>query len=140
MFLTLALILAKFVFKKYDEILLGQNLGHNHVKKCKISCLVGLLNEKQVSTICPFQTPLTLLTYSALVRLFAYCRLQIIDCGFRCHLWLWRQLSCVHFVAPWESQSVSCLFVISGLFSKSVSFLKCLKCSIKCSSNVLEVF
>ena len=45
-FLMLALILAKFVFKKCDEILLVQNLGRNHVKKCKKSCIVGLLNEK----------------------------------------------------------------------------------------------
>ena len=52
-FLTLALILAKFVFKKCDEILLVQNLGHNYVKKCKISCLVGL-NEKQVFTFVHF--------------------------------------------------------------------------------------
>ena len=27
-----------------------QNLGHNHLKKCKISCLGGLLKEKQGST------------------------------------------------------------------------------------------
>ena len=30
------------------------NLGHDHVKKCKISCLVGLLNEKQASTFVHF--------------------------------------------------------------------------------------
>ena len=53
-FLTLALILAKFVFKKCDEIFLVQNLGHNDVKKCNISCLVGLLNEKQVCTFVHF--------------------------------------------------------------------------------------
>ena len=53
-FLVLPLILAKFVLKKCDEILSVQNLGHNHVKKCKISCLVGLLNEKQVSTFVHF--------------------------------------------------------------------------------------
>ena len=27
-----------------------QKLGHNHSKKCKTSCLIGFLNEKQVST------------------------------------------------------------------------------------------
>ena len=31
-----------------------QNLGHNHPKECKISCLVGLLNEKQGSSFAHF--------------------------------------------------------------------------------------
>ena len=71
LFWTSALILAKLVFKKCGEYFLVQNLGHNHLKKCKISCLEGLLNENKcllLSTFCSFQTPLTLLTYSAMVR------------------------------------------------------------------------
>ena len=36
-----------FAFSKRFENVLVQNLGHNHVKNCKISCLGGLLNDKQ---------------------------------------------------------------------------------------------
>ena len=54
LFWTSALILAKLIFKKCGEYFLVQNLGHNHLKKCKISCLEGLLNEKQVSTFVHF--------------------------------------------------------------------------------------
>ena len=48
LFWTLTMILAIFAFWKSN--FLFQNLGHNHLKKCKISCLGGLLNEKQAST------------------------------------------------------------------------------------------
>ena len=48
LFWTLTMILAIFAFWKSH--FLFQNLGHNHLKKRKISCLGGLLNEKQAST------------------------------------------------------------------------------------------
>ena len=47
-----------------------QNLGSDHPKKCKFSCLVGLLNEKQGSSFAHFlylSNPLTLLTNCAMV-------------------------------------------------------------------------
>ena len=40
--------------KKCGENLLVQNMGHIYLKKCKTSCLVGLLNEKQVFTFVHF--------------------------------------------------------------------------------------
>ena len=49
-FWTFTVILAIFAFKKIYEKNLVQNLGHNHLKKCKISCFGGLLKEKQEST------------------------------------------------------------------------------------------
>ena len=52
LFWTLTLILAKFVLKKCGEYLLVQNLGHNHLKKCKISCLVGFIEWKISVYIC----------------------------------------------------------------------------------------
>ena len=69
LFWTLTIILAKFSFQQCDDIFLGQNLGHDHPKKCKISCLVGLLNEKQGSSFAHFlyfSNPLTLLTNCAM--------------------------------------------------------------------------
>ena len=53
LFWTLALILAKLVFKKCGEYFLVQNLGHNHLKKCKISCLVGFIEWKTSVYFCP---------------------------------------------------------------------------------------
>ena len=41
--------------------MLVQNFGHNDIQNCKISCLVSLLNEKQVTIFvpfCTFQTPI----------------------------------------------------------------------------------
>ena len=70
-FLSISLNFGKNCFEKCGEYLLVQNLGHNHPKKCKISCLVGLLNEKQWSSFVHFlyfTNPLTLLTICALVR------------------------------------------------------------------------
>ena len=54
LFWTSTMILAKLVFKQIGEIFLVQNLGHDHLEKCKISCLVGFINEKQVSTLAHF--------------------------------------------------------------------------------------
>ena len=65
----LTIILAKLSFQKYGENNLVRNLGRDHTKKCKISCLVGLLNEKQGSSFAHFlyfSKPLTLLTNCAL--------------------------------------------------------------------------
>ena len=42
--------------KKFYETFLVQNLGHNHLKKCNISCLGGLLKEKRESTSDLFST------------------------------------------------------------------------------------
>ena len=50
LFWTLTVILTIFSFWKIYEKNLVQNLGHYHLKKCKISCLGGLLKEKQEST------------------------------------------------------------------------------------------
>ena len=54
LFWTFTLILAKLSNKKCDEKFLVQNLGRNHLKKCNYFCLVGLLNEKRVSTFVHF--------------------------------------------------------------------------------------
>ena len=50
LFWTLTVILTIFAFWKNYEKNLVQNLGHYHLKECKISCLGGLLKEKQEST------------------------------------------------------------------------------------------
>ena len=50
LFWTLTVILTIFAFWKIYKRSLVQNLGHYHLKKCKISCLGGLLKEKQEST------------------------------------------------------------------------------------------
>ena len=50
LFWTLTVILTILAFWKNYEKNLAQNLGHYHLKKCKISCLGGLLKEKQEST------------------------------------------------------------------------------------------
>ena len=50
LFWTLTVILTIFAFWKIYEKNLVQNLGHYHLEKCKISCLGGLLKEKQEST------------------------------------------------------------------------------------------
>ena len=42
--------------KKFYETFLVQNLGHNHLKKCNICCLGGLLKEKRESTSDLFST------------------------------------------------------------------------------------
>ena len=54
LFWTLTIILAKLSFQQCGENNLVQNLGRDHPKKCKISCLVGLLNEKQGSSFAHF--------------------------------------------------------------------------------------
>ena len=53
-FSPLTLILTIFDMKRSIGKYLTQNLGHNNFKKCKISCLRGLLKEKQVSTFAHF--------------------------------------------------------------------------------------
>ena len=53
LFWRLALILAKVVFKKCCEYLLAQNLGHDHLKECKISCLMGFIEWKTSVYFCP---------------------------------------------------------------------------------------
>ena len=50
LFWALTVILTIFAFWKNYEKNLVQNLGHYHLKECKISCLGGLLKEKQETT------------------------------------------------------------------------------------------
>ena len=92
LFWTLASILAKLVFKKCGENNLVQNLGRDHPKKCKMSCLVVLLNEKQGSSLAHFlyfSNPLNLLTNCAMCvfsGVLFYCPRIVVKCmGFQAH-------------------------------------------------------
>ena len=54
LFSTFDVIFSKFAFWKIYDFFWLQNMGHNGLTKCKISCFVGLINEKQVSTLAHF--------------------------------------------------------------------------------------
>ena len=75
-FMNIGVYFGQTCFQKMWWFFLVQNLGHKHLKKYKISCLVGLLNEKQGSSFAHFlhfSNPLTLLTNCALFHTCHHC-------------------------------------------------------------------
>ena len=83
--LSLLVILTKFDMKRStNKQNLTQNSGHNHFKKCQISCLRGLLTEKKCH-ICLFfvlfKMLLTLLTNGALCAISVSSEQLLVLCG-----------------------------------------------------------
>ena len=88
--------------KKFYETFLVQNLGHNHLKKCNICCLGGLLKEKRESTsdlFSTFQKP-----YRPSCPIVQWC----LDCSDRKHrfgLWYWTNREMM-----WKHYCLKCIY------------------------------
>ena len=54
LFWKFAVILAKYAISMSSDFFSAQNMGHNQLKTCSKYNLVGLMNEKQLSTLVHF--------------------------------------------------------------------------------------